>query len=61
MPDRPKTVSGSLNLIGSNFKKAPQYDVSMRAKRESAFKNSLKVDFNINVRQGRTYSKTFNK
>ena len=42
-------------------KSACQQDISMRAKREMLFKETMDVDFNANVRQGRTYSKQFNK
>ena len=41
--------------------KSIQIDISLRARREQAFKNSLKANFNVNVRQGRTYSKSFNR
>ena len=33
----------------------------MRARREKQFRDKMMADCNINVRQGRTYSSTFNK
>lgn len=38
-----------------------QTDISMRARREKLFKQGLNTSFNLNVRQGRAYSKNFNK
>ena len=33
----------------------------MRARREMLFKETMKSNYNIHVRQGRTYSRKFNK
>lgn len=38
-----------------------QFDISMRAKREQQFKDRMSAHYNINVRQGRTYTKFFNR
>jgi hypothetical protein len=35
--------------------------MSLRARREQQFKDKMVAEFNINVRQGRTYTHVFNR